>query len=453
MSDTKPRSPGILHRLEFILFRGIERLLAGVSVATACSIGRGAGRIFHALSPRYRRIIRRNLRIATAGDGLSPDALDELILETFRRAGANFLGALRTSTLDTEALHEIATIEGTEHLESPGAGKQGFVVAMSHMGNWEAMARLSKRYVGETDFGAIYRPLENPLMDELTRTRRTSDGAQLFSRKDGFHAPAAMLRQGGGLGVLADHRAGGRGAVLPFFGKLTTCSPLPELLARRGRARVGALSIISEQTGRWRMTMRPLQDKADTAAIMTALESGMRTSLADVFWFHDRWRIDSRRPLSLFAPMDPETAATATVPLRLLVTVPEDLPEESRRTLFDALFEARPDLRLDIIGESDDEPTEPRMAIHPWDPQQPDEHADATLRRVDDSHPAPLDAALLFGSETSLARAAKRFGLRSIIGLGVSGKPWTRSFDRPRDTTGWTEIVDELAWIPERYRR
>ncbi len=453
MSDSDVRQPRLLHRLEFILFRGIELLLSCLSIATATSLGRMAGRLFYTLSPRYRRLVRRNLRIATANDGLGPAELHELTLETFRRAGANFLGALRTPMLDLETVHEIATEDGTDLMAGRGPGRTGLVVTMSHMGNWEAMARLSKDYVGEAEYGGVYRPLENPLMDALTRERRTMDGAVLFSRKDGFHAPAALLKRGGSLGILADHRAGGRGAVLPFFGKLTTCSPLPALLARRGRADVSVLSIVTQDAGHWRMILRPLHGEAGAEAIMAELERGMRRSLADVFWLHDRWRIDSRRPLSLFARLDPERAAEATVPLRLVVTLPADLGPAARERLFEDLFRARPDLRLELLEASPSDPPREGVAVHVWDPQQPPEHADGTLRRIDESHPAPLDGALLFGSEAGLARAAKRLGLRAIIGLDVAGKPWTHSFARPTDQAGWKEIVDELSWIPDRYRK
>lgn len=448
------RRPSFVHRLEHLAFRGIERLLSGARLTACVRLGRLAGRLFHALSPRYRRLVRRNLRIATANDPPPASELDALVLETFRRAGANFLGALRSPSLSREELEAIAINDGIGQLGERGPGKTGLVVAMPHMGNWEALPRLGRSYVGDAGvYGGIYRPLDNPLMDELTRQRRVADGARLFSRKDGFHPPAAMLRDGGVLGILSDQRAGGRGDPMPFFGKMTTCSPLPALLARRGRAEIATLTIASEPGGRWRIKARPLDGEPDTPAIMSALEMGMRESLPDVFWFHDRWRTDPARPLSFFTRIDPEVAARATVPLRLLVTLPAGLDPATTTAFFAKLFEARPDLRLDFLGSRTLEDHDPRVALHSWDPSQPDEHADATVRRIDESHAVPLDGALLFGSEAALAHAAKRLGLRAILGLEVSGKPWTRSFARPPDRRGWIEIAEALALVPKRHRR
>lgn len=450
-------APTLAHRLEYHAFRAVERLLGRVRMSDCVAFGRAMGLLFHALSPRYRRLVRRNLRIATADTPPPPGRLDALVRETFRRAGANFVAALRTPSLDPDELHQIGIDDGMSLLGGRGPGRPGLVVAMPHMGNWEALTRLGKGYVGEgADYGGVYRPLDNPLMDALTRERRSADGARLFSRKDGFHPPARMLREGGVLGVLADQRAGGRGTALPFFGKLTSCSPLPELLARRGRAEIGIVAIVSETRGRWRMIARPEPTcdagKHSTASVMQGIESAMRRSLPDVLWFHDRWRTDNKRPLSLFTGIDPSMAAAATVPLRLLLTLPAAAePGGAIRGFIDRLFEKRPDLRIDLLGPCPIEDI--RLHAHYWDPDQPPEHADAVLRRIDATHAAPLDGALLLGSESALAHASKRLGLRPVIGLGVSGKPWTRSFTPPASAEDWIEIAEELAWVPPRNRR
>ncbi|MCH7225364.1 lysophospholipid acyltransferase family protein [Haloferula sp. A504] len=453
MSESDPPQTTIFHRLEFLLFRGMERVLGGISLADTCRLGRAAGRMLHALTPRHRRIVRRNLRIATVAEAPSPEQLRELVLEVYRRAGANFLAALKTPTLDLDAVHEATLAEGTEHLGGRGPGHRGVILTMAHMGNWEATTRLCKAYVGEADYGGVYRPLGNPLLDQLTQSRRSMDGAKMFSRKDGFHAPAALLRDGGMLGVLADHKAGARGVAIPFFGKLTTCSPLPTLLAKRGRADVTVLSMATESPGRWRLGVRPMEGKPEVGRIMSALEASMRTSLTDVFWFHDRWRVNSLRPLSLFTRIDPEQAAAATVPLRMVLSLPHDLEAALRIQITDRLLASRPDLRLDLLGDDPALAGNDRIAIHRWDPDQPPEHADATLRRIDESHPAPLDGVILFGGEKKIARAAKRAGIRAIVGVGVAGKPWSSRHATPTDPSGWLAIVDELAWVPPRFRK
>ncbi|MFC7336672.1 lysophospholipid acyltransferase family protein [Haloferula chungangensis] len=446
MAAPSSDNPTLLHRLEYGAFRTVEGIMGLLPMDSCALLGRLCGRIFQFLSPKYRRLIRRNLRIATAENPLPPRELDQLIDETFRRVGANFLSSLKSATVTSEELSKSIEISRCDLLSREEAGN-GLVVIMSHMGNWEIMAKLSGLHSGISRFGAIYRPLDNPLMDRLTNKRRAADGCQLFSRHDGFHAPIALLRSPGPLGVLSDQRAGAQGVVLPFFGKLTTSTPLPDLMARRAKAEVCTLAITTIGNGRWRAEMHSLGKSPGVAGMVKAMESTMRSSLADVFWFHDRWRADRIRPLSFYTKFDPEIARQASVPMRVLLTLRDDSQEDAD-VLFEALFAERPDLRIEWLTSLPGEHPDPRVVKHAWDHSAPDEHASGALDRIDDSHPAPLDAALLFGGTPVIAKAAKRAGLRSIIGCDVQGKPWTRSFPYPKCPDEWRDIASKLAEVP-----
>lgn len=454
MPDDPPAEatkPSLIHRVEYAFSRGLIGLITQLPIDICASIGRFLGGLFHLLSPRYRRLLRRNLRIATCDSPLADADVECLMRETFHRAGANFFTSLRTVEMSPEEVDKfIATTNSQITIRSKESG--GLVVAMPHMGNWEALAKIGGLHAGSSRYGTVYRPLANPLMDELTYRQRTADGAAAFSRKDGFHAPISLLREPGLMVVLADQRSGGRGQIIPFFGKLTSCSPLPSLMARRSKAEVCTLSICTIDNGQWRFEFHPIGYAPGTPEVMAALEVAMRRSLPDVFWFHDRWRIDAARPLSFFAKIDPEIARSASVPLRVLLTTPADATEPAK-ALIHAMFEARPDLHIDWLSYQPASFPDPRVVHHDWDPTTPPEQIGGLLSRIDAAHPAPLDAALLFGSELSIARAAKNAGLRAIIGLEVKGKPWTRSFSRPHSTEAWSQIAADLARIPKSNQR
>lgn len=442
---TAPKA-SLSHRLETLAYRAFGGLLGRLPMDSCVTLGELLGSLAHALTPGYRGLVRRNLRIATAAEPLTDAALDALVRETFRRAGGNFLAALKTESMPAADL--------AHHFDATAlaAVRPGTVLAMAHMGNWEALPRLASLILPSGSYGGVYRPLNNPLMDTLTRERRTSGGARLFSRTDGFHAPAAFLKDGGILGVLADHRAGARGFPMPFFGKLTTCSPLPDLLARRSKSHIATLHTRATSTGKWSLVVKPLPTATDTPGIMAGIESMMRAEIADVFWFHDRWKIDALNPLSLYTRLDPATARRATVPLRLVLTTAPDADETGVQAMLHAMMESRPDLRIDRLATPAAESRDPRVILHPWDRDAPPEHAEALLRRIDAAHPAPLDGAILFGSEPSLARTARAAGLRCIIGINVAGKPWSRSLTPPKGIAEWAAVAHELCWIPDRYR-
>jgi hypothetical protein len=194
------------------------------------------------------------------------------------------------------------------------------------------------------------------------------------------------------------------------------------------------------------LKVRPVPEKARTAEVVAHLETAMRDRLTDVFWFHDRWRIDKVRPLCFFTKQAPtEAARTATVPTRLAVTLPNGQPEAVETLV--SLLELRPDIRIDVLdpGNLPALPDDPRIVRFPWDSEVPGYLCDGLLEQCEASHPAPLDFVLLLGGERSLAKAAKRMGLRAIIGAGVSGKPWTKGFPMPEDTEGWRRLAEDLA--------
>lgn len=444
--EEKDKQPTLAHRLEYAIYRAAEGVLGLASLGTVTRAGEILGRAAWALSPKHRRLVTRNLRIATAAEAPDPAEIRRRVKETFVRAGGNLLGSLRAVTMQPEALRRHIAITGLEHMRVPVESGRGVVVVWSHMGNWEVLAQLVPELGPMVRGGPIYRPLENPLLDRLTIQRRTQQGAVLFNKHDGFNGPAALLRGGGVVSVMTDQRAGGHGELCPFFGRLSSCTPLPGLLARRTGAAMVTISITSLSTGQWRLAIRPVPDKARTPEILRHLETAMRDRLTDVFWFHDRWRADSIRPLSFFTKELPaEAARTVTVPTRLVATLPPGNPAAVE--CLAALLELRPDARIDVLDAGDlaPLPDDPRIVCYPWDPRVPVEHLTGLLERCDESHPAPLDFALLLDGNADLARAAKRIGLRAVIGAGVAGTPWTRGYPVPSDAAGWRDFAAELV--------
>lgn len=450
MTEDEPaKAPTLSHRVEYAVYRGFESLLGLLPLDIVSGIGQALGLIAWAGSKKHRRLVTRNLRIATALSAPPPATLRRMVRETFLKAGSNLLSSLKAALMTPVALRPAIDFEGLEHLRIPTGEGKGVALVWSHMGNWEMLAQLVPELGEHVHGGPIYRPLENPLLDRLTLDRRTRQGAVVFNKHDGFNGPAGLLRNGGVVSIMTDQRAGGHGELCPFFGRLSSCTPLPALLARRARSAMVTLSITSLEPGRWRLRVRPVPAGARTPEVLRHLETAMRDQLTDVFWFHDRWRIDRTRPLSFYTKESPTgPASEATVPTRLIATLSSGNPgsvETLRRIL-----EIRPDARIDVLdpGDLPTLPDDERIVRIPWDREAPPEHLDGLLKRIDESHPAPLDFALLLDGNVELAKAAKSLGLRSIIGCQVTGKPWTRAFATPQDAAGWRELAEALAATP-----
>jgi KDO2-lipid IV(A) lauroyltransferase len=304
-------------RLEWLLQTGIEKLVGLLPGPMAFQLGEVLGGLaWHCMKSR-RQIVLRNLRIAFHGEYDLP-SLRIMARQSFRRTGANLLSALHTAGLSAREIDQIVTIENPELLEEALRGGLGLVTMPCHMGNWEILTRMHRKLPVDNPHGALYRPLNNPLLDARVLAQREKEGTRLFSKRDSFHAITGFLRQGGILGILADQRVGHQGERVRFFGRLTRASPLPSLVARRSKCDVLGISLITEAPGKWRIRFHALEGPVTTENCMKAIEQSMKASPLDVFWFQERWKLYLKRPTTIRDWLGPD-ALGAGKPHRALL--------------------------------------------------------------------------------------------------------------------------------------
>ena len=317
-------------RIEYLLYVPIEFCLGILPIALTARLARTLGSLAYHLSGRYRRIVQKNLRIVFAGEK-SPEAIKQMSKEVFRRTAANLLCSARTSRMTLDQLDKTVEIQGYDIFRNELRKGKGIVVVLSHMGNWEALAQkfphLTEPYAHHS--GTVYRPLNNPLLNQRIEKTRQNKGLHIFSRKSTPLAMTRFVKNGNALGVLCDQRAGNAGEILPFFNHLVSCTPLPSILARHGASVIG-LSIRTTHPGHWLIKVHLLEDAPTTANCMKLLEKIIMESPEDVFWFQDRWRLEQAHPLQLNGKGVSNTPVPqGVIPRRCLVwleKIPEQMP-------------------------------------------------------------------------------------------------------------------------------
>jgi KDO2-lipid IV(A) lauroyltransferase len=319
-----------------------------------------------------------------------------LAREVFRRTGANMLSSLRTSRIDASELRRSVVFANPEVLPGPD-DPRGVAVVLAHMGNWEALAQCFPLFVpAGHKGGTIYRFLNNPIMDEHLQAARRRSGVQLFEKRSSPMAMAGFVRSGGWLGILSDQRVETAGEIVPFFGRLTSCTPLPALLARRTGAVVIGLSVRTAGCARWVIKAHPLQGEATTENCMRLLEEIMRESPEDVFWMQDRWRVNPKRPLEM-AGRAPSADG-------------ERRAGKARRGVVwertDAEASAPPKGGYGVIRWERYSPPRPRLTV---------EEVTTELLRLDASEALPLDYVYLPEHETAVRKACRRLGLAVVV--------------------------------------
>ncbi|MEJ6580905.1 MAG: hypothetical protein QNL68_14060 [Akkermansiaceae bacterium] len=310
---TAPKKTTMRHRIEYLIYRGFEGIIKRLSLETTFKVGELIGRITYRFAKERKGKLLRNLRRAY-GEEKTTAQLTELSAEIFERNGANFFSSLRVPFLNNEEILKHVEFSGLDHFLA-AAKRGGIVLVVPHMGNWELLAQALFLTKDQIRVGTHYRPLNNTLINEIIKRRRKKRGLVLFAKQDSTLRLTNFVREGGVLGILADQRVGSRGAAGVFFGRPTTCSPLPHLVAKRGKGQLVALHCETIASCRWKISF-DIIDEATAQACADTIEQAWRKSPADVFWFEDRWRLQGNKPLE-FLSKYPENHG-ATRPLRMV---------------------------------------------------------------------------------------------------------------------------------------
>ena len=309
------KTPRILlsHRLEYLVFRAVEKVLRLFSLPTVFSLGEFIGRIGYRLFPGMRKIVLRNLRTAYRADK-TKEELSQLTCDVFERFGANMLTSFRIPFLSDEQILSHITFVNSELVTDP-TRTEGIIWVVPHMGNWELLAHTGFLTGTKSQIGTHYRPLNNPLIDRVIKRRRARRGLHLFAKKSSTHKLTKFVRDGGILGILSDQRIRSKGAPAMFFGRPTTCSPMPSLLARRAKGTLVGMSCETSAPCHWTIHMH-LIPEATTQACADSLEQAWRRSPADVLWLQERWKLQGTRPLDFLHEYPAGT--TPASPLRIV---------------------------------------------------------------------------------------------------------------------------------------
>ncbi len=395
-------------RLEVLIYVMFESILVLLSAETVARWGAAVGKLGWRIMKSRRRIVRRNLRIAFAGKKTLAE-IDAMAREVFQRTGANLLSAVRSSRVGEDELRRTITFVNREVLEALGTnGGRGAVVVLPHMGNWEALSQMVPGVMPRGHrLGSIYRYIKNPVLDRRITAARTRMGMTLFEKHSGPLEMMSFVRSGGCFAVLADQRVDGAGEIVPFFGRLTSCTPLPSMMARRTGAVIMGASVRTLAPGRWAVKLHTLRTPdVTTSACMRLLEETILESPEDVFWFQDRWRPRSCAPATIAGHQPRDAASVAwTKPRRALAWLDAGGPADLR--LPESPFG---DIAWEYaLPQGCDAAWLPKNSrIHFYDAKAPSRRAlEMELVRIDESETLPLEFVFTPGKKQSMTDAAK----------------------------------------------
>ncbi|ANJ67655.1 hypothetical protein A9404_09925 [Halothiobacillus diazotrophicus] len=266
------------------------RALAALPQSARLGLGRFVGRSVGRWLRKRRAVMQANLRCAFPAQD---DVWRENVLNRhFERLGEDALESIwgwygRT---DTPPPH---TVIGAEHIEAALARDQGVILNAGHFTQGEISVYLAAR---RWPVHAVYRPNDNPAIDELINRGRRRHLAGMIDREN-TRGMIRTLRQGGIIWTAADQSYHGRqSAFIPFFGTRCATNIAVPVLARMGNA-VVLPYYVRRTAGEYTVIIQPPleglpsgDDAADTARLVERLEAEIRQEPSGYLWGHRRYK-------------------------------------------------------------------------------------------------------------------------------------------------------------------
>ena len=272
-----------------------EKTIGWLPTSWMWNIGAFFGRLAHSVAKKRKAIVQANLKIVQPEIG--NQELETLSKEVFSKSFGNLVSSINTGFMPFNKVKQVVTIKNQDKLDELEDGN-GCIMLLFHMGNWEILTRVAHMINSDRPAGAMYRPLNNILIDEYIKRSREKDGTQLFGRKKGLIQASKFIREGGMLGILADQHSGKAGVNLPLFGKETSITPLPCMLAQKYNCQIIPVTVVTTAPGQWDISFcTPFRvpkelDKTEATKLLTpVMEQVMKEHNSDIFWLHDRWKL------------------------------------------------------------------------------------------------------------------------------------------------------------------
>ena len=190
----------IRRRLMYLGFHELRVVAQRLPFEWAQAVGRALGTLaYHVLSVQ-RRLTEEHLALAL-GAALTRQQRRQTARTMFRNLGQNMMEWLVLPKLSMEAIRQLVTCDGVEHLRTALSKGNGAIMVTAHFGNWELIS-IYLRGLG-FEGGVLARRLRYPEYESYLTTMRQARGVSTLVRGS-LKEVAKLLRANQIVGVLPD---------------------------------------------------------------------------------------------------------------------------------------------------------------------------------------------------------------------------------------------------------
>lgn len=216
----------------YLLYRALSGLFGLLPEAAMRRTGEGLGWVLSFVAGDRRRMSARHLRRVLESDV----GIDRLVRQAFSSYGRYWAETFWVRPKRLRAMAAHTSIEGAD-IVLAHRDRGGLILALPHLGNWEA-AGIEAAGLG-LELVAAAELLPNPLISEWFIAQRAVFGIEVVLVKAGASVELlSRLQEGKTLALPSDRDLKGRGIAVKFFGEEATLPAGPFVLAKRSGAPV-----------------------------------------------------------------------------------------------------------------------------------------------------------------------------------------------------------------------
>lgn len=284
--------------IEYIAARSVLALLGVLPRALARYVGVQSVRMLYWLRPPLRRAAHWNLKLAFPTWGVAERR--RVIRGVIRQVGWMAAEFAHFPDYTRENIDRVVLLDGFENFARARDRGQGVLFLTGHFSAWE-LAPFAQALFGHP-LHFLARRIENRRLDRLVNHYRCLSGNRPIEKNRSARAVLTILREGGTVGVLADHNTSREeGVFVDFFGiPACTTSGLARLALRTGAAVVPGFLLWDSSLRKYRLRFDPAVEIArtgdeerdireNTARFSLVVENFVRQYPDQWLWVHKRW--------------------------------------------------------------------------------------------------------------------------------------------------------------------
>lgn len=281
------------------------------TIALRLSIG--VARLGYRLLSGLRKTGMRSLAIAYPQ--ISDDDKTRILRGTFESLGRVLGEVSQFPKYSKERMASMVDFELDEYTqtlyEQLKREKRGVLITTGHLGNWELLVQTFA--VWHEPMSYLARPIDNPLIEDLTVAMRTKFGNTPLNKINSARTAIKLLREGQIVGVLADVNAHPKeGVFVPFFDVSACTTAGPATLAIRTNAILFPIfCVYDHDAARYKIVHGQAVEPANTgdreadiatttAAYAAEIEMIIRQYPDQWLWIHKRWKTRPKGEPSLY---------------------------------------------------------------------------------------------------------------------------------------------------------